>query len=69
MNLCKDCKHFQGHVAAVECAAPGNFQQDFVNGGTRAKQQSAQVLRMDGCYCGPEAKWFEAQPVVQAIAA
>ena len=69
MNLCKDCKHFEGHMAHVECTAPGNFQPDFVNGGKRAKQQSAQVLRMCDGYCGPDATWFETRVEPMAAAA
>lgn len=69
MNLCKDCKYFQGPLAATECLAPGNEQPDYVNGGMRYKQSSAQSLRIHAdMNCGVSAKWFVARAEEMATA-
>jgi len=63
MKLCKDCQHFQGETANVECTAPGNRKDEepnYVRGGTLSNKYNwvtAQICRTYAC--GPEAKWFE----------
>lgn len=63
MKLCKDCNHYQGKAAVVECLCPGNQEHPDYTGEPEAKGtfrwQTAQACRVHDC--GPEAKWFEAK--------
>lgn len=71
MKFCKDCRHFAGKQAAVECTHPNNgVRIDLVDGTTRREWASAGALRLPGL-CGPEGEWFEPRtelPAEQAAA-
>ena len=58
MNLCKDCKFFDGSTAAGDCKNPGNTKLNYITG-AQITRMYPQDLREIQTYCGPDAKWFE----------
>jgi hypothetical protein len=57
VKLCRDCKHYQ--PMKPQCRAPGNEQQDYVEGGKFYEWHNAQNAREVMRSCGPTAEWFE----------
>lgn len=58
MKKCIECRHFQVSLDPSQCAAPGNREPDFVNGGVRPIYQTAQAIRCESDMCGTDAAWF-----------